>query len=150
MLKSSLPIKGDKMRPLLFLTADYANVTGDGKLNVMGIFKEINSYSFPARHPSMNLVAKLAAELGEYEQTRNITVILMDADGKRIMELSGPFNIPRAEGGKKPEVNIILELKDIVFPNPGPYQFVLLVDKDQKDELTLYVNQIETPKPPQE
>ncbi len=32
-------IKGDQMRPLLFLTADYANVTSDGKLNVMGIFK---------------------------------------------------------------------------------------------------------------
>ena len=138
------------MRPLLFLTADYANVTSDGKLNVMGIFKEINAYTFPARHSSMHLVAKLAAELGEYEQTRNITVILIDADGKRIMELSGPFNVPKAEGGKKPEVNIILELKDIVFPSPGRYEFVLLVDKDQKDELTLYVNQIEAPKPIQE
>jgi len=71
------------MRPLLFLTADYANVTSDGKLNVMGIFKEINAYNFPARHASMHLVAKLAAELGEFEQTRNITVILMDADGKK-------------------------------------------------------------------
>jgi len=134
------------MRPLLFLAADCANVTGDGKLNVMGIFNDINAYNFPARHPSMHLVAKLGAELSEYGQRRGFTVILMDADGNHIMELSGEFDVPTGQGGKKPEVNIILNLKDIILPNPGRYQFVLLIDKDQKDELTLYVNQIETPK----
>lgn|SRR5574341_1550640 len=134
------------MRPLLFLAADYANVTGDGKLNVIGIFNDINSYNFPARHPSMHIVAKLAPDLSEYGQRRMFTVILMDADGNHVMELSGEFEVPRGQGGRKPEVNIILNLKDIILPTPGRYQFVLLVDKDQKDELTLYVNQIEAPK----
>jgi hypothetical protein len=44
----------------------------------------------------------------------------------------------------------MFELKDIVFAKPGRYVFVLLVDKDQKDEFTLHVNQIEPPKPPKE
>jgi len=133
------------MRPLLFLVADYANVTGDGKLNVMGIFQVINAHNFPARHSSMHLVAKLAPELSEYGQKRSFTVLLMDADGNSILEISGEFDVPRGEGGRKPEVNIILELKDIILPKPGRYQFVLLIDKDQKDELTLYVNQLEIP-----
>jgi hypothetical protein len=133
------------MRPLLFLVADYANVTGDGKLNVMGIFQVINAYNFPARHSSMHLVAKLAPELSEYGQKRTFTVLLMDTDGKHVLQLSGEFEVPRGEGGKKPEVNIILELKDVILPQPGRYQLVLLIDKDQKDELTLYVNQLETP-----
>jgi len=138
------------MRVLLFLAADYANVTGDGKLNVMGIFNEINSYNFPARHATMHLIAKLAAELGEYGQTRTFTVKLLDADGRQNMELSGQFDIPKGEGGKKPEVNVILELKDIIFPTPGPYQFVFLLDRDQKDDLTLYVNKLDTPTPAKE
>lgn len=69
------------MKPLLFLAADYANITGDGKLNVMGIFNDIFSFNFPARHSSMHLVGKLGAELGEYGQTRNFTIKLLDEDG---------------------------------------------------------------------
>jgi hypothetical protein len=138
------------MKPLLFLVADYANVTGDGKLNVMGIFQVINAYNFPARHSSMHLVAKLAPELSEYGQKRTFTVILMDTDGNHVLQISGEFDVPRGDGGKKPEVNIILDLKDVILPKPGRYQFVLLIDKDQKDELTLYVNQLETPQHAQE
>jgi hypothetical protein len=133
------------MRVLLFLAADYANVTGDGKLNVMGIFKEIYSQTFPARHASMHLVAKLAPELGEFGKPRTFTVKLLNANGGQNMELSGQFDVPRGEGGKKPEVNVILQLKDIIFPTPGPYQFVFLVDRDQKDEITLYVNKLDAP-----
>ena len=138
------------MKPLLFLAADYANITGDGKLNVMGIFNDIFSYSFPARHSSMHLVGKLGAELGEYGQVRDFTIKLLDEDGNQIMDMSGQFEIPRGEKGRKPEVNLIFELKDVVFPKPGIYQFVLLVEKDHKSELSLYVNQIETPIPPME
>ncbi len=133
------------MKLLLLLAADYANVTSDGKLNVMGVFREINALNFPARHPSMHLVVKLGAELGEYGETRNLIVKLLDVDGNEIMSLSGPTNIPKGEGGRRPEVNAILELKDIVFPKPGPYQFIVLVDKDFKGDLTIYANKIDTP-----
>jgi len=43
------------------LAADYANITRDGKLNVMGIFSIINAPGFPAVHPQMYLVAQLTA-----------------------------------------------------------------------------------------
>lgn len=134
------------MRPILFLVADYANITREGKLNVMGIFNDIHSFNFPARHSSMHLVCKLGAELGEYGQTREFAVKLLDDDGNQIMDVSGQFQVPKGERGRKPEVNIILELKDVVFPKPGSYQFVILVDKDHKGELSLYVNQLEQPR----
>jgi len=138
------------MKLLLFLAADYANITREGKLNVMGIFNDVYSYQFPARHSSMHLVAKLGAELGEYGQARDFTVKLLDADGNPIFDLSGQFQIPKGEQGRKPEVNLILELKDIVFPTEGVYQFVLLVDRDHKGELSLYVNKLDEPRPAQE
>jgi len=134
------------MKPLLFLSADYANITGEGKLNVMGIFNNINALSFPARHSSMHLIAKLSPEMSEYGQKRSFTILLMDADANHIVEVSGEFEVPKGQDGKKPEVNIMFELKDVVFVKPGRYVFVLLIDKDQKDEITLYVNQIEPPK----
>lgn len=134
------------MKLLLFLTADYANITGDGKINVMGIFREINSTSFPTRHSSMHLVIKFGAELGEYGDTRTLTVKLRDPDGNDIMGLSGSVVVPNIVGGKIPEVNAIFELKDIIFPKPGFYQFVVLIDKDYKGDIPVYVNKLEVPK----
>ena len=131
------------MRLLLLLAADYANVTGEGKLNVMGIFGEIRAPSFPTRHPSMHLVVKLVAELGEDGQTRHLTVKLLDTDGATIMALSGQVQVPRGEQGIRPEVNAIFELRDVVFPKAGPYQFVVLVDKEYKGDLPLLARQVE-------
>lgn len=133
------------MKLLLLLAADYANITSDNKLNVMGIFNEINALEFPARHSSMNLVVKLGAELGEYGESRNLSVRFLDADGNTILNISGPINVPVGQGGRQPEVNAILEIKDIIFPKPGPYQFVVVVDKDRKGDLTIYANKIEAP-----
>jgi hypothetical protein len=134
------------MKLLLLLAADYANIAGDGKLNVMGVFRDVNAYNFPARHQSMHLVIKLGAELGEYGDTRTLTVKLRDPDGVEIMSITGPAAIPKSVSGRIPEVNAILELKDIIFPKPGPYQFVVLVDKDYKGDLPIYVNKLEVPK----
>jgi hypothetical protein len=138
------------MKPLLFVAADYANITGDGKLNIMGIFHEIYASSFPARHASMHLIATLGAELGEWNQTRDFTIKLLDEDGNQIMDLTGQIDIPKGERGRKPEVNIILGLNDVIFPKPGTYVFAIFVDKDHKGDLTLFVNQIEKPKIAQE
>jgi hypothetical protein len=133
------------MSLLLFLTADYANLTADGKLNVMGIFDTINSINFPARHSSLFLIIKLVPELGEFGQTRELSVRLQDADGKDIMGISNKFTVPTPDGGKKPEVSAIFEIKDLILPKEGPYQFVVLVDKDFKGDLTLYANKIVPP-----
>jgi hypothetical protein len=131
------------MKVDLFLTADYANITGDGKLNVMGIFREVNAINFPARHSSMHVVIRLYAELGEFGATRDLVVKLLDADGTEIVGLSGQVDVPKPAEGRTPQVNVILELKDIIFPKPGPYQFIILLDKDHKASLTIYVNQLE-------
>jgi len=130
------------MKLILLLAADCANITGDGKLNVMGIFREINAPNFPAKHASMHLVIKLSAELGEYGKSRDLFVKLLDPNGNEIMNISGPINVPESGGGRIPEVNAILELKDVVFPQPGPYQFVVMVDRDYKGDLPIYANKI--------
>ncbi len=131
------------MRLELFLAADYANITGDGKLNVMGIFRVINATNFPARHASMHLVIRMIPELGEYGVTRDLKVILREPDGNELVELSGQIEAPERSGELSPEVNVILELKDLIYPQPGPYQFIVLVDKDYKGSLQVMLNKID-------
>lgn len=131
------------MEVLTFLVSDYANIAQGGKLNVMGIFRDIYASSFPARHSSMTLVVKLGADLGEYENKRSITIKLFEADGNEILKLSQEFNVPKPSKGKRPEVNAIIELHDVVFPKPGRYEFKLLIDKDLKGSLDIDVIKIE-------
>ena len=137
------------MKLELFLAADYANITNSGKLNVMGIFRVINSATFPVRHSSMHLVIKLAPELGEYGVSRDLFVKLLDPNGNELVGMSAQIHAPKTAGGMPPEINVIMELKDTVFPQPGPYQFVVLVEKDHKGALPIFVNQVEA-QPPQE
>jgi hypothetical protein len=134
------------MRLQLLLAADCANLTGDGKLNIMGVFNQINAVKFPAKHPSMYLIIKLEAELGEYGKTKDIAVLFQDEDGKQILELSATAKVPSGGGGRRPEVNLILNFPDLIFPTPGAYQFVILANQEYKGDLTIYANQIDSSK----
>jgi hypothetical protein len=137
------------MRINLFLLADYANISEDKKLNIMGIFTEINAFQFPVRQPSMHLVLSMTPELGEYGDTRTLAIRLFDPDGNELMNISLPCQLPKPEHGRMPIVNFVLNLRDLIFPKPGPYGFVVQLDKDRKDQILLYVNQLEQPQQPQ-
>jgi hypothetical protein len=130
------------MEVLVLLAADYANLERSGKLNVMGIFNDINSATFPIRRPLMHLIFKLGTELGEFNQSRTVTVKLLDEDGGELLSIPQNIEIPKSGGGRRPELNFIMELRDIVFQKPGRYDFVILVDNDHKKELPIYINQI--------
>lgn len=131
------------MKVLMFIAADCSNISKEGKLNIMGIFHEINAFSFPARHPSMHLVLSLGAELGEYGSKRELVIKMQSANGNELLNLQGPIEIPQAKEGKRPEVNAIFELNEVTFPEPGPYQFIVMIDKDYKGDMSIHVNKIE-------
>jgi hypothetical protein len=134
------------MKASVFLAADYANLSGDGKLNVMGIFNQILAPSFPARHSTFFLVAKLALELGEStSEEHDFQIKLVDEEGKE-MEIGPPqkskFPEPQ-QVGIMSEYTIILGIRDMIFPDPGLYKFVLLVDGQNKAEYFLSLALIE-------
>ena len=129
------------MDVLAFLVADYANISQDNKLNVMGIFGNIYAARFPAKHLSLTLVAKLSPGFGEYGQ-RGISIDLIDEDAKKIFSLKGNLEVPPPIEGKKPELNLIFDIQEIIFPRAGRYTFNLFVDKDLKANLPIDVQQI--------
>jgi hypothetical protein len=131
------------MELLTILAADYANVSKEGKLNVMGIFNDIFAENFPCRQPSMYLIVKLQAELGEYDEDRTLTIKLLDEDGNELMKLTGPMKMQKPAGGRRPEANAILRINDLIFKNPGRYEFRVFVDKDSKGSLTINVTKIQ-------
>ena len=131
------------MELLTILAADYANIAQGGKLNVMGIFRNIYAPSFPAKHLSMTLVFKLGANLGEFGEERQIIVKLLNADGKDLLRIEQLARVPNPSGGQRPEIDVIIQINEIVFPEPGRYQFSVFVEKDEKGSLPIDVIKIE-------
>jgi len=115
------------------LVADYANIAEGGKANVMGVFRDIYSHGFPARQSEMFLIVVLQASVAEKGQKRNVTIKLMNSDASQMLvDYSQSFDVPHAPPGRKPEINIILRMRDLVFEKPGPYSFSVLIDNDEK------------------
>lgn len=120
------------------LVADYANLAESGKLNVMGIFREIRTKKFPTIHPEMFLIIGMNASPAEYGKKRNITIKLINADAtQELVNMSHDIDVPKGGGGRKVEINHILRLQGVQFPSAGTYQFSVLVDNDEKGAIPI-------------
>ncbi len=126
----------------IFLLADFANVS-DKKLNVIGAFNTIVSKQFPAQHPAIYLVAKIAAELGEFEVERKIKILFFDEDANELGKLEGGFSFPKPTRGHVSEGDFIFNIRDTVFDKAGRYEFRLLIDDHLLGTVPLDLVQLE-------
>jgi hypothetical protein len=130
---------------VMMLLADYANVTNNGKMNVMGIFSQILAKSFPCKHHSMVLIAQVGLDIGERAVPRPIAFRLMPPEGAPLVEITGELNFRQNEDGHIEDANIIISLNDIVFPEAGDYEIRFYIHEETKHSLSIKVIQIEDP-----
>lgn len=130
------------MEVTLALLADYANVTREGKLNIMGIFDIIYAQSFPARHPQMQLIMRFESDPAEAGTTKAVEVQLIDEDGKKLMSIGGDITLGQGRPGEPITANHILTLNNLGFEKPGNYEFKILIQEDFKASVPLKLVQI--------
>ncbi len=133
------------MKVTLAVLADYANITREGKLNILGIFDAIHSKTFPVIHNQMQLVMRFEADIAEKGRQKRIEVQLIDEDGNKLMMLSGQLKIGEVKAGELFHVNQILALQNLLFEKPGDYRFDVFVDGQPQREIPLKVAQLPTP-----
>lgn len=135
------------MQVKLAVLADYANVTAEGKLNILGIFDCINVTDVPAVHPQMQFIMRLEAHPDEKDRVHTIEVRLHDPDGQTVFELKGEI-VPRGGApGQTIASNQIITINNLELRQTGEYSFVVFIDNDLKTEVPLTVTQI--PRPPE-
>ena len=133
-----------KMDVPIFLLADYANRTADKKLNVLGIFNQINTRKFPARHRLLYLIIRVGAEYGEFDTLHDISVPFIDQDGNKLGEQKGKIEIRTPERPGRGYADIIMEIGDLILEKPGRYEFKVIINKDVKAIAPLDVVQLTT------
>ena len=132
------------MQVKLGVLADYANVTADGKLNILGIFDRINVSQVPAVHPQMHLVLRLEAQPSERDRAHKIEIRLHDPDGATIFDVNGDI-VPHGEGMQPVSTNQIQTLNNLQLDKIGTYNFDIYINNDLKSELPLHVEFVSMP-----
>lgn len=129
----------------LAVPADYANVSQDSKLNIVGIFQEVNPPVLPFALPQMYLVVSFVAGPAEFGSVKNIRIVLLDNDGNEMLALEGQAQVPRPpRPGRRAFINQVIGLNGITFQRPGDYAFSILVGGETKETVGLHVNEPNT------
>jgi len=124
--------------------ADYASVSENNKLNIMGIFTNIMSVTEPIVQPQMMLVAQFEFDSSECGE-KSIKIVLVEEDGQDIFSISGKVQIDRAADGGPSLLNQILRLNTIVFPKFGRYEFRIVLDGRTECRIPLRVVRVVVP-----
>ena len=115
------------------VVADYANVTRDGKLNVMGIFDRVFARQVP--------VSRLEAEYAELDAEHSGRVQLSDPDGEAVFDIDGSFTPRGGRPGQKTSVNHILQLGNVPLQRTGPHRILVWIDGALEREVPVDVDQ---------
>lgn len=125
------------MQIALALLADYANISREGKLNILGIFEQIAAHSLPASHPQMQLVMTLEADGAEADRDHKIEIQLIDADGKKLFTFGGNLKFSPPPPGQKARLNHIIQINNTKFNDFGNYDFKILVNDEVRTSIPL-------------
>ena len=124
----------------LAVLCDHAIVGQDGKVSLLGIFRNISVSGLPAQHPRMFLVAILNLEVGAH----TVVVRLRSPEGVPAMPNAPEINVHAVAGQ---DVNVIVELNNLNFHAYGNYRFDLEVDGSTVGSLPVSVVQMQSASP---
>lgn len=126
--------------------AEYASVTADGKLNILGIFDTIYGTSLPVETSGLRLVMQMQTEPQDRGTAVAIAIRMLDAHGHNLLphplqRLIVPEQLP-------PHVNRpqVVEFNGVHFEDFGDYVFTISVNEEEKARVPFRV--VRKPDPP--
>lgn len=129
------------MRAVLVALADAANVSVEGKLNLLGEFDVINSSKLPVAWPKMIFVAKLKTSEADVGAEHSIQLRVLDEDMQLVaMAMEGELVIPENPNpGIESGLPVLVPITMAKFERVGTYTFQLVVDGHVACEAQLHI-----------
>ncbi len=109
-----------------------------GKFSLIGIFESITTAALPTLHPQLSVYVKLTDAEGHYPLRLEL------------VQLETATIVARAESGldvkdRMGSVELVLELRNLTFGEPGLYEFRLLANDRFVGSKTFQVIKFESP-----
>lgn len=121
------------------LFADAANLSQEGKLNILGVFDAVQVMDTPAMHPRAHLVVRVKASAADVGRHR-VTLRWIGPDHQELWGSDGDLDVgPLPPGAPEIDMPMIASL-DLPLPVAGSYTMQIAVDGTPATEVTLDVH----------
>jgi hypothetical protein len=124
---------------VLAVTCEEARARPDGRLDLVGVFDELSAPGFPARQDALTVVFVMEWP-PEQEGRQEFRADLLHSDGTRVLTIEGHTDVTSG-GRRRPRTQLIMPMKDIIFPQAGEYRFRLTLDDGATTALSLLVSE---------
>ena len=129
------------MRLILALACDDARLRPDGKLDIEGVFNELNAPGFPAAQDRMTVVFVMEWER-DVQGSVPFRADLVDEAGQKVLTIQGHTEVRASAPGAAPATTkLVMPLERVVFPHAGDYRFVLSSRGRQAEGIPLHLVQ---------
>ena len=118
--------------------ADGANLSQEGKLNVLGVFDALHVGGFPAMHPRTHFVVRLKGTMDDSGAHR-LTFRWNNPQGEELWSSDGELNLAP---GPNPVMEMdlpIIAVLDLPLNMPGMYTMQVALDGELTAEVRLQV-----------
>lgn len=123
------------------VVCDYANTSSDGKLNILGVFQQINAPTLPFQVPQLYVVISTVAAPTEQTQEFPFELLFWDEDGNEILRLQQALQFPAATyPGERVINNQIIGMAGLPLHRAGDYSFIVRIAGEERRTISLRVN----------
>lgn len=130
----------------LAVIADSANVSREGKLNILGIFQNIAAGIVPATHPLFSLIVTFQGERGDANNEHPIKIQMVSGDGEVMLNIAAnlKFNAPPA-GEHSVSAHQIFQFANVTFSKFGTYDLNIFVNNEVRKTVSLNLIEVKQP-----
>ncbi len=126
--------------------ADAANLSQEGKLNVLGVFDALQVGTLPAVHPRAHLVVHLngsPADVGRH----TVTLRWVNPSGNELWTSSGELNVGQPPAGvTEMDLPLIAQI-DLPIDAAGGYHMSVSLDEHQSAQVPVQVRTVQPVRP---
>ncbi|MGD8320343.1 MAG: hypothetical protein PVJ02_07815 [Gemmatimonadota bacterium] len=122
---------------------EHAQLRPDGKLDIHGAFYDLAAPGFPAKQDEMVLAVVIEWAPGDGGRYQFRVELRGEVD-QPSFTVEGQTEVKPYEPGERPQRTfLVMPLKDIVFPEPGPYRLTVRVKGETVTGPTLHLWEVE-------
>jgi len=129
----------------IFSLADFANDSGNGKMNIIGTFDQINALSLPVVLPHCAVATRIRIANSE-AGTHSVEIVCIDPDGNEFQRLPVSMNVQPNPNAEYNAFNIPVNISNFKVDKLGKYAFELYYDGEFRSGLTMHVVMLNGPK----
>src|SRR5688500_1557336 len=134
------------MQVAFALFADAANLSQEGKLNVLGVFDALQVGTLPAVHPRAHLVVHLKGSPSDVGR-HTVTLRWINPEGSELWTSTGELNVGQPPAGVMEMDLPLIAQSDLPIDSAGAYHMAVALDEKKRAGVPVQVRTVPAVRP---